>query len=217
MSQIDRVFFVALAATVLAGCQRNATVLSGDGGLAGPQPVVLAAGGTAVPAGTSMQARLNQDLSTGESAVNETFTMSLLTPVRSSDGSTLIPEGARVEGIITGLRESRDVATPAVIRVNLRSITWGGRTVPVAAEITQANPQRQGNTAEDALRGAAAGAAAGAVLGAIVGGDVQGALTGAALGAGAGTVISLGTSNQQAVLEAGSVLTLRLTEPLEVR
>jgi hypothetical protein len=55
------------------------------------------------------------------------------------------------------------------------------------------------------------------VLGAIVGGDVQGALTGAALGAGAGTVISLGTSNQQAVLEAGSVLTLRLTEPLEVR
>jgi hypothetical protein len=200
----------------LGACQRSVEVMSG-GAAVGPEPVVLATASTAVPTGTLIQASLNENLSTAESEVNETFTMSLLTPILDAQQQTVIPAGARITGIVTGLRESRDVATPAVIRVDFQNITWGNRTVPIKAEVTDASPQRQGRTANDALRGAATGAAAGAVLGAIIGRDVQGAATGAAIGAGAGTLISLGTSDQQASLEAGSTMTLRLLEPVPLR
>jgi len=51
------------------------------------------------------------------------------------------------------------------------------------------------------------------VLGAVIGGgDVSKILGGAAIGAAAGTVISLGTGEVEAVLPAGSKMTLQTTQ-----
>jgi hypothetical protein len=143
--------------------------------------------------------------------------MSLVTPILNAQRQTVVPAGAQINGRITALRESIDATTPAIIRLELQNMSWEGRTVPLDAEVIRAEPRREGRTAEDALRGAAAGAAAGAVIGAVIGRDVRGAVTGAAVGAGAGTAISLGVSNQQAYLDEGSSMTLRLTQPLPLR
>ena len=65
----------------------------------------------------------------------------------------------------------------------------------------------------ETLKKAGIGAAAGAVLGAVIGGgDVSKILGGAAIGAAAGTVISLGTGEVDAVLPAGSKMTLQTTQ-----
>ena len=206
------------AALVLAACQRPVDVVTNP---SGPTPTasqaVIVATSDAVPEGTELRATLDQTVGTAVSKLNDPFTMTLQTPVQNAARQVIVPQGARITGRVTALRESSDVATPAVIRLEIQSISWGGRTYPMQADITQARPSTSGRTTEDVLRGAATGAAAGAVLGAIIGRDVQGALTGAAIGAGAGTVISLGTSNQQAALEAGSEVTLRLTQPLAAR
>jgi hypothetical protein len=64
----------------------------------------------------------------------------------------------------------------------------------------------------DTIEKVGAGAAAGAVVGAIIGGSLKDILVGGALGAGAGTIISLGTGDQQNSLPAGSELDLRVTQ-----
>jgi hypothetical protein len=206
------------AALALGACQRPVEVYSEPAvGVMGPQQVILPTGATSVPAGTTVQATLDQRLTTAETNVNDTFTMTLTTPILSADRVTVIPEGARIAGRVTAVRRSLDAATPAILRLEFNTIQWGNRSFPFQAEIAETQVQREGRTADDALRGAAAGAAAGAVIGTIIRRDVRGALTGAAIGAGAGTVISLGMSDQDAVLEPGTVMTLRTTQPVQFR
>jgi len=210
----------ALAAVIaLSACQRPVSVYSEPAqATMGAQQVILPASATsAVPVGTTLRATLDQELSTIDSNVNDTFTMTLQTPVLSADRQTVIPSGARVTGRVTAVRRSLDAATPAILRLEFSNIQWGNRNEGFQAEIEQTDVRREGRTTDDALRGAAAGAAAGAVLGTIIRRDVRGALTGAAIGAGAGTVISLGLSDQDAVLESGTVMMLRTTEPIPFR
>jgi hypothetical protein len=62
------------------------------------------------------------------------------------------------------------------------------------------------------------GAAAGAVLGAVLsGGEIDDILKGGLIGAAAGTVISLGTSSAEAVLPAGTRMTLQTTRTVALR
>ncbi|CAN5651503.1 hypothetical protein BH23GEM3_BH23GEM3_25450 [soil metagenome] len=203
----------------LGACQRPVQVYSEPAAATmGAEQVILPATATnAVPAGTTLQASLDQRLSTEATNVNDTFTLTLQTPVVNANRQTVIPAGARINGRVTAVRQSLDVATPAILRLEFQNIQWQNQQHPFTAEIVETEVRREGRTADDALRGAAAGAAAGAVIGAVVRRDVQGALAGAAIGAGAGTVISLGTANQQAVLDTGTAMTLRVTEPIPFR
>jgi hypothetical protein len=207
------------AALALGACQRPVQVYSEPAvAPVAPQQVILpATATTAVPTGTTVQATLDQRLTTMETNVNDTFSMTLQTPILSANRQTVVPAGARITGRVTAVRRSEDVATPAILRLEFNNIQWANRNVPFQAEIVETQVRREGRTTEDALRGAATGAAAGAVIGTIIRRDVRGALTGAAIGAGAGTVISLGTADQDAVLDTGTQMTLRLTEPVPFR
>jgi hypothetical protein len=198
----------------LGACQRPLDT-GADARAAVPgQPVVLATAGTEVPAGTRFHARLDQTLSTQNVELGDRFSMSLETPIHNANHATLIPRGARIEGTVTAVRPATDATAPAVIRLEVNSISWAGHTMPLSAEIVEATPQRTGPGLEEAAAGAAAGAVLGAIVGTIVRGNTQGALQGAAIGAGAGTIISLGTSSAHARLEGGSMFTLQLVRPL---
>jgi hypothetical protein len=199
---------------VLGACQRPLDTGAEARAATPGQPVVLATAGTEVPAGTHVHARLDQTLTTQGTTPGDRFSMTLETPIHNANHQTLVPRGARIEGTVTAVRAATDATAPAVIRLELNSINWSGHTMPLRAEIVEATPQRTGPGIEEAAAGAAAGAVLGAVLGTIIRGSPQGALQGAAIGAGAGTIISLGTSSAQARLEGGSILTIRLTEPL---
>jgi hypothetical protein len=207
------------AALALGACQRPVQVYSEPAvGVMGEQQVILPANATTqVPAGTTVRATLDQRLSTAETNVNDTFTLTLQTPILTADRQTVVPAGARITGRVTAVRQSEDVATPAILRLEFNNLQWANRNAAFQADVVETQVQREGRTTEDALRGAAAGAAAGAVIGTIIRRDIRGALTGAAVGAGAGTVISLGVANQDAVLETGTQMTLRLTQPVPFR
>ena len=121
--------------------------------------------------------------------------------VRQSDGPAGL-EQRRPEG--------RDLA-----RLRAHEREWSG--APVRGEhLTATNLQTEGgDSRNETLKKAGIGAAAGAVLGAVIGGgDVSKILGGAAIGAAAGTVISLGAGEVDAVLPAGSRMTLQTTQQI---
>lgn len=170
-----------------------------------------------VETGATLQATLDQELSTEKSRVGETFTATVTTPVVAG-GELAVPEGATLEGEVTAVQKSGKSGQQAVLKLNFSRIEFRGETYPVAVEITQAEADTKSRTSTGEAAGrVGAGAAAGAILGRVLGGDTKGTLIGAAAGAAAGTAIVLASQDVDAVLPEGAPITLRVTEPLVVR
>jgi hypothetical protein len=146
--------------------------------------------------------------------VGDTFSATVVDPIVAANGRTVVPAGAKVYGKVTGLQDSNNAGQKAAIRLDFEKININGVERPFEANITATQLQTQGqDTKDETLKKAGIGAAAGAVLGAVIGGgDVSKILGGAAIGAAAGTVISLGTGEVEAVLPAGSKMTLQTTQ-----
>jgi hypothetical protein len=171
-----------------------------------------------VPTGTELVVELDRTIGTEVSRVGDRFTATVRDAVVSYSGVVLIPRGAIVEGVITGLDDSDHIGEPAAIRINLDYIRFQGRRYIFSADVIRADVELERRAGvEDIARNAAIGAAAGAVLGAIVGGDLKDILMGGALGAGVGTIIALGVGDVEAALPRGTDLTLRTTRQILLR
>lgn len=170
----------------------------------------------ALPAGTTLEVRLNDPIGTGISTVGQTFSADVVSPVVARDGQTAIPVGAVVRGTVTGLAPSEDIGDQAAIRVDFNQLVLNGREHALDATVVEAGARTEEG---DAILGdeTAIGAGVGAALGLILEGDLAGALLGGALGAGAGTVIALGTGDVDATLPAGTTMTLRTTDRVALR
>src|SRR5689334_22089887 len=210
-----QIALLAGAFAAFAGCARNAQVES-SGEVAAATPASRAV----LPAGTAMTARLNQSLGTSASKEGDQFTATVTNAVVAQNGATAVPSGAMLYGHVTGLHSATLPTDQAVIRLAFDSIGFNGRTFPFDASISDvAVRSESGNpSTSTTVRDAAAGAAAGAVLGGIIsGGDLSKMITAGLLGAAAGTAISLGTGTGQAVIPAGTTMTVRSTQEVRVR
>lgn len=205
---------LALAATALlalGGC-RTAEVDTEPGAQPAPRPPTA----DAVPVGTLFQVELNQRLDTDRNEVGDRFTASVTEPLIARNGAVVVPQGATVHGVITGLDDSDHIGDQAAIRLNFERLSFRGRSHPFAADVVDTAVELEDDEERIAER-AAVGAVAGAALGAIIGGDLEDVLVGGALGAGAGTVISLGVGAVDAALPQGSEMTLRTTQEVSLR
>jgi hypothetical protein len=202
---------LALAALAATGaCTRPSTVSSG-GDVAVPSTPVNA---SSLPTGSVVTVTLDQQIGTKNSKVGDTFSATVSEAITASNGQTVVPAGSKVYGKVTGLQDSNNAGQKAAIRLDFERININGVERPFEANITTTSLETQGaDTRNETLKKAGIGAAAGAVLGAVIGGgDVSKILGGAAIGAAAGTVISLGTGEVDAVLPAGSKMTLQTTQ-----
>jgi outer membrane lipoprotein SlyB len=206
---------VIVAATLAgAGCARQASVESGSA----PMPEARPSTGRSMPIGTTLHARLDDSLGTDRSKVGDRFTATVTTAVTADNGETVVPAGATVHGTVTGLDNSDRAGDNAYIRLDFERLSFGGRDYAFDADVVATDLQTQGDTRNETIKKAGIGAAAGAVLGAVLGdADLKNIVLGAAIGAAAGTVISLGSGDVEAVLPAGSDLTLRSTELVSMR
>ena len=120
-------------------------------------------------------------------------------------------------GHVTGLHSGSVVGDQSVIRLDFDRLDMNGRSYPFDASVANVRAKNVVNK-NGATKGAVTGAAAGAVLGAIIsGGELSKIITGGLLGAATGTVISLGTGDVQAVIPAGSSMTLTSTTNVNLR
>src|SRR5688500_16722831 len=191
---------LAIAAlTMTAACARTSTVES-----TGEVVPATAVNANSLPTGSVVTVTLDQPVGTKTSKVGDTFSATVSDAIVASNGQTVVPAGSKVYGQVTGLQDSDNVGQKAAIRLDFERININGAERP--SEANSATTQRQEVKEEarnETLKKAGIGAAAGAVLGAgLGGGAVSKILGGAAIGEAAGTVISLGGGDVEAVLPA---------------
>jgi hypothetical protein len=218
--RFTRLATAAVASAVIAGCaglnQRNTTVESG-GDVAGSTGVTPANNRT-LPAGARLTATLDQSLGTRISKAGDAFTATVTQALYASDGSIVIPVGAKLEGRVTALDDSDNATEPALIRLAFDRIRFSGNSYPFSASLIQSSPvQTSQASSGDRTRQIVIGGAVGAALGGLLsGGDLDKIVIGGAIGAAAGSIVSLGTE-VNATLPAGSQMTVQATQAVSLR
>jgi len=164
--------------------------------------------GTAVPEGMDLRIRLDEGISSETARPEDRVEASLAQSVRV-DGRVAIPAGARVLGVVRGVeRAHRPSKGGRLDLVFDRIYLNDGSQLDMRAHVVSL----EGDLDEKGEH-AGIGAVIGGVLGAIVGGK-KGAVIGAIVG-GTGSVVA--RSGDDLDLPAGTVLTLRLDRPLDLR
>ncbi|MGH9679027.1 MAG: hypothetical protein ACRD4Y_03685 [Candidatus Acidiferrales bacterium] len=210
-----------------------ALLLLGLGDLARVQDALAAQGGSsapratfaAVPSGTHLLIRLDEELNSGKNKVNKTFGARTLEPLESSDGS-ILPAGAKIRGHVSRV-EPGGITGRASLWLTFDDIESKRGRLPLIAEVSSVPGDfgvRPGESKEGEIEArtskgaqdfeaAAAGAAIGAAAGAAAHGGAKGAAIGAATGGVAGFVVSSGIG-QELDLPKGTKIELVLDRPL---
>lgn len=165
-----------------------------------------------VPGSTELVVVLEDSVQTNKNKVGDHFTGHIVRSVEVTD-KTAVPQGAKVDLVITKLVKGGTLKTPPEIGFTISDIILpGGKNYPVAAsEIYQKGRSHTGR--EVGMIGG--GAAAGAIIGGMVG-KGKGAVVGGVAGAAAGTGLAAATGRQNLVYALGQSVTFTLIQPLTV-
>jgi hypothetical protein len=163
-----------------------------------------------IPAGTLLNVRIDQALSTASSQPGDSFRATLDQPL-VVDGLVIAERGAQVEGRVVEADPGGRVKGLARLSLELvRLNTSDGQRVRL--QTGNFVKQAQQEKARDAAKiGVAAGL--GAAIGAIAGGG-KGAAIGAAVGGAAGTGGVMATRGKQAEIPAETRMNFRLSEAI---
>lgn len=164
-----------------------------------------------VPAGTLIPVRFETTLSSHESRVGESFTARVTQEV-SVGGQVLVPSGSIVHGHVTEASAPEKVGGRARLSLSFDRLELpSGYSAPVAAVFSQSGKSENlkdgaiiaGSTLGGVLLGEAVHKGEGGVIGGIVGGL-------------AGAFGATKTKGKPVVLPSGALMTLELSEPVEV-
>jgi hypothetical protein len=170
----------------------------------------------AIPAGTQISFTSNDRVCTNTRKVGDTFTATVSEPVTGENGAT-IPAGATATIRVTELKRSENANDNVVVGLAVQSISYGGKTYPVDANVSYAKVDKvrnssRGNDAKKVIGGAIAGA----ILGQAIGKDTKGTVIGAAGGAAAGTAAAAATANFEGCVPQGGRITIVLNSAAQV-
>lgn len=156
--------------------------------------------------GLQVETSLSSERAKVEDRVDARVTRDVL-----ADGRVAIPAGARMIGSVTLVERGGKIKERARLGVRFHTIVFAdGTEARVHAEpIYREGDPPSGESARK-IGGAAVG---GAILGAILGGG-KGAVLGGAAGAAGGTAATMAGGRNPASLASGTVVTVRLTEPV---
>lgn len=160
-----------------------------------------------VPVGTEFDVRLQTSLNSGTAKAEQRFEATTLLDYPAA-GAVLIPAGSTVRGFVSSVRAAGKVDRRGSLTLSFDELRIGATTYRLRASVTSA---MDGKSAEDMKR-IGVGAVAGAILGGILGGG-KGALVGVLVGGG-GTMAA--TEGSDVDLPLGTVLRIRLDQPLQV-
>ena len=167
-----------------------------------PQPIVI-------PAGTVIDVKLTQPLSSKTAQAGDPFTATLADPI-VAHGKTVIPAGATVTGKVVDAKSKGKIKGEARLELAATSISVHGKRYPIQASMQGLSEKGKGKRTAATTGGGAAG---GALIGGLAGGG-KGAGIGALLGAGVGFAGGAFTGNKQIELPAESQLSFKLSAPL---
>lgn len=205
-------------ALVMGGCS---TASQADGKLADGTPVEkrgiwnrLFGSSTPVivPQGTPIVVTLDQALSSEHNNSGDGFDASVSVPV-VVDGKTIIPQGARVRGVVVDAESSGRLKTSGRLELTLTSVEVGGTRYDMDTGDTTRSGRSHTRHNVIFIGG---GTAAGAIIGAVAGGG-KGAAIGSAIGAGGGTAAAAATGKMDVYLPAETRLSFPLSQSLTIQ
>jgi hypothetical protein len=160
-----------------------------------------------VPVGTEMDVRLQTPLNSGTAKVEQRFEATTILDVKVGN-TVAIPAGTVVRGFVSSVSPAGRLDRRGNLTLSFDEILLGKSPTRLRASIEQAIDGKMG---QDITR-IGAGATVGAIIGGIIGGG-KGALVGVLVGSG-GTMAA--TEGSDVTLPVGTILRIRLDEPLTV-
>jgi hypothetical protein len=164
-----------------------------------------------VPELTAIHVTLDQTVASNRNRPGDHFDATVARPV-VVDGKTVIPQGARAEGLVVDSKHSGRLKGRARLQLALESVAVGGQTYDVR---TTSSSRVGGNHKKRNWAWIGGSAGGGALIGAVVGGG-EGALIGGPVGAAAGTTVALVTGKKDIKLRPETPLTFRLAKPVTI-
>ena len=174
-----------------------------------PAPALPVYREVSIPAGTELPLELLTSVSSETSTV-ESEVRARLTRDIDVDGTTALPSGTTLTGVITEAERAGKVKGRS--RLAFRFTEAEVRGTPERLQTNAIVLVGEASTKSDAAK-IGGGAVAGAVIGGLLGGG-KGAASGAAIGGGAGTGVVLATRGKDVERESGASVTATLAAPL---
>jgi hypothetical protein len=166
-----------------------------------------------IPAGTTMRVRLESNVGSDTSHASDRVHGRLAQPLMI-DGRPAVPAGSGVSGTVVEAVEAGRVNGRGRLSLRFTSLT-SARTEDTYRIRTRTWTKVAPGTKKKDAATIALPAAGGAVVGALTGGK-KGAAIGAAVGGGAGTAVVLSTRGKDVRMGEGSIVVVRLSEPLVI-
>ena len=170
-----------------------------------------------IASGSTLTLASGSKVCTNTNKVGDRFTATLNEAVTGSNGA-VIPAGATATIEVTKLKRSENANDNIEMGFAVRTISFGGNTYNVDADVTSAavDRVRAASKSTDAKK-VAGGAILGAVIGQVIGKDTKGTVIGAAAGAAAGTAAAATTANYEGCVNDGGRIVITLTSPLTIK
>jgi hypothetical protein len=172
---------------------------------------IAASDQTILPAGTLMNIRLAQPLSSAQNQAGQEF-QAILDKAIVVHARTAVPAGSQVIGKLVEVAASGRASGRARMVLTLKSIAVGGLVVPVKSNVLTFEAQAE--HAKDTVR-IGGGASVGAVIGGIAGGG-GGAVKGALIGAGIGAAATLLTKGDEVEFGVEQLFSFNLTTDVKI-
>jgi hypothetical protein len=165
-----------------------------------------------IPAGTELEVRLSESLSSAQNQTGDSFE-SILDKDLEVNGRIVAPRGSTVIGKLTNVQQSGRTKGRAAMSMRLTELLPDNDSYSIRTEMLSF--EAESTKKEDATK-IGVGSGIGAVVGAIAGGG-KGAAIGAAVGGGAGTATVLATRGKELQFDAEQLLRFTLAEDLELK
>lgn len=163
-----------------------------------------------VAAGTLLAIRINQHISVKTNRAGDRFTGEVVEPVAGRNNQVVIPQGARVEGVIDASHRRGHFKGSSILELRLTTLYLNGTSYPIDTNDLTRSKKGKGKRSAAFIGG---GAGLGMLVGGVATGGV-GLLVGGLAGAGAGTAIGGLTGNRDIEIPSESIVRFRLADDL---
>ena len=169
-----------------------------------------------IPAGTILQVRNNESISSQTADAGQTFSGVIARDIVDSSGELVIPRGSDATLVVRSSNDQGRVQGRSELAIDVGSVTVEGRRYRMdTSDVVKRGRDGVGvNKRTGEFVGG--GAALGGIIGALAGGG-KGAAIGALSGAGAGTATQALTRGKAVYIPSETLMTFRLELPVQIR